>query len=151
MTKVLVDRVPARANKKALKIVFTDSRSQIPKEQNAVNIFGWERKMNDRHIFETIKQEIQALTIQEWLILASQLFDRDGTILSKDQNNWLASVCRDNWKTDRDGTIRKGAPATIWIDIRQPFLYMGYNNGAYNIDRGESRHRLENARWRSAL
>lgn len=142
--KRALEESPALVKPKKIELVFTDSRSQIPAEQSAVNSLGAEVRREKGNFWDMTYNEVTALTPEQWMILAAQVYVKDKTILSKDQNNWLSAV-------------RKDKRSATWAEFRRPFIFAGFHETAGEtvsdlyFDSEESRGRPDEIRWRSAL
>jgi hypothetical protein len=80
-----------KAKENQIQLIFTDNRQDIPKEQKTLNAKG-ELVENKYSFTEMIKAEVEVLTPQQWLTLASQSYAKDETYLSLNTYNWMMAV-----------------------------------------------------------
>jgi hypothetical protein len=87
LTKV-IDRKgePQRQQPNKLDIIFTDNRQDVPEQP--------EHSFNDM-----IKSKTKALNPEQWMILASQLYQKDKTEISKNTWDWLMAIVDHRDKT----------------------------------------------------
>jgi len=114
--------------------VFIDSCQDIPKEQKPINQDGLEVE-NKLSFVEMIKSKVNAVTPEQWITLAAQLYAKDKTYLSKNTWNWMMAV------------LKNGSGSS------EPVSAAGANSGSsgVNLSSDVASGDLGHSRWRVAL
>ena len=80
-----------QANK--LRITFINNNQDLEKDQILINQDNQETTAEGKYSFiEMIKNKVKALTPEQWIILASQLYQKDKTYLTLQNWDWLMAI-----------------------------------------------------------
>ncbi len=82
-----------------IKLIFTDSRQDIPQDQKPITQSGevlsneeFNKIKDSRRFTEMVKAQVNVLNPQEWITLAAQLYAKDKTYLSRNTWDWLMAI-----------------------------------------------------------
>ena len=115
-------------------LTFTDSRQDVPREQQVINQEGKETA-NQFSFIEMIKNQVKVLTPQQWITLAAQKYQQDKTYLSRNTWDCMMAVLKN--KDGVDPPVSVAAAGSGGGEVR---LVSGYAGGS-----------VDGGRWRSAL
>ncbi len=125
-----------------IKIIFTDSRQDVPEDQKPINHSGAvlsDEEFNQikkfRKFAEMIKAQVNVLTPQEWITLAAQLYAKDKIYLSIDTWEWLMAILK-----NKEGTHFPVSAASVnsldvrnGVDLRSNTAFDGNGGGRWRI------------------
>ena len=117
-----------------VELTFTDSRQDVPKEQQVINQSG-EETANSFSFIEMIKNQVKVLTPEQWITLAAQTYQQDRTYLSPNTWDWMMAILK-----NQDGVNPPVSAASAYSG--------GGGVGLYSDIAG---HSGASGRWRSAL
>ncbi len=118
-----------------LELVLTDSRSEVPPDQKLVNQKG-QVVVNQYSFIKMIQNQVQVLTPEQWLILASQKYHQDQTYLSPQTWDWLMAIL------DHRGQLNEPPVSAADADSNDVEVHLNSNQASSDLDGG---------RWRLAL
>jgi hypothetical protein len=127
---------PQKQQANKLQSVFIDNRSAIPAKQILITQKNMETTTREGRSFNNmIKEKIKTLTPEQWIILQSQLYKKNGTYLSPDKWEWLMAILKSGGFNSGAEVARVGWREWegIHLDSESPYLSTGIE------------------RWRSAL
>jgi Fe-S cluster assembly scaffold protein SufB len=128
---------PEKQQPNKLQITFTNSMKDMPNDQILINQDNQETTVEGKYSFnEMIKNKIKVLTPEQWMILASQLYAKDKTEISKNTWDWLMAIVDHR---DKEATPKVSA---VGADSY---------SGGLNLFSVSANYDYGNGRWRVAL
>ena len=117
---------PTKQQENKLQITFTDNRQDVPEQK--------EHSFN-----EMIKNKVKVLNPEQWMILASQLYNKDKTEISRNTWDWLMAIIDHRGKT-KD----KNDPKVSAVSARS-------DSDGLSLYSNDARSAHDYRRWRVAL
>lgn len=127
---------PQKQQANKLQLVFTNNRSAIAEEQKLITQNNTETTAKKKYSFNSmIKEKIKTLTPEQWIILQSQLYKKNGTYLSPGTWEWLMAILKTSGYNSETEAASVGWREWegIHLDSEIPYQATGFE------------------RWRSAL
>ncbi len=98
---IKLKEVAPKIKPQQIKLIFTDSRQDVPTDQKPIIQSGevlsnedFKKIIDTRRFTEMIKAQVNVLNPQEWITLAAQLYVKDKTYLSRNTWDWLMAILK---------------------------------------------------------
>lgn len=112
---------PQKQQPNKLNIIFTDNRQDVPQQP--------------KHSFnDMIKSKTKVLNPEQWMILASQLYQNNKTEISKNTYDWLMAVVdhRDKEATPKISAVRADSDSD-GLDLDASNAHLGHDAGRWRV------------------
>lgn len=127
---------PAKQKSKKLEVIFIDNRQNVPRNQTVINQNNQEISIPDkqRSFLAMIKNKINILTPEQWIVRASQLYQKDKVDLAGGTWDWLGAII--------DYQDQHCAPSVFAASTKFGIAFLGLDSKVPEISDAYSRWRL---------
>lgn len=125
ISRICQRQKPEMPVKSKKQLIFTDFRESIPADQPAINIAGDIIRTKDKSFINMIRNNVDALTPAQWLMLAYQKYSSTGGILGNhdgggDPCEWMMAVIKH--RPDKEHppvSVAMALPSSfdVWFDV----------------------------------